>query len=110
MRYMVLLRRRPLGTYVAMAPAVPGCAGEGGTRDEALNRLKTALEDWLVETEITMIDVAMPEPGDGRRWHPEPVEGLNPWLMTAGLFADDPALEPMLQEIYAAREAERPVE
>jgi len=102
MRYTVLLRRRPIGTYVAVAPAVPDCKGEGDTRDEALSRLKAAVEDWLVETEITTIEVAMPETGDGRR--------LNPWLMTAGLFADDPALEPMLHEIYAAREAERPVE
>ena len=102
MRYMVLLRRHPLGTYVAVAPAVPGCTGEGRTRYEALSHLKTALEDWLVETEITTIEVAMPERGDGRR--------LNPWFMTAGIFADDPALEPMLREIYAAREAERPTE
>jgi hypothetical protein len=55
----------------------------------------------LTETEITTIELAAPEPGDGRT--------LNPWLMTAGIFADDPALEPMLREIYAAREAERPV-
>jgi len=34
----------------------------------------------------------------------------NPWLATAGSFADDPALEPMLSEIYAARAAERPAE
>ena len=101
MRYTVLLRRRPLGTYVAVAPAVPGCAGEGETREEALSRLKSTLEDWLTETEITTIELAAPEPGDGRT--------LNPWLMTAGMFADDPALEPMLREIYAAREAERPV-
>jgi predicted RNase H-like HicB family nuclease len=102
MQYMVLLRQHPLGKYVAVAPAVPGCKGEGKTRDEALRRLKTALEDWLIETEITTIEVAMPAPGDG--------QGLNPWLMTAGIFADDPMLEPMLREIYIARDAERPVE
>ena len=110
MQYMVLLRQHPLGKYVAVAPAVPDCKGEGKTRDEALRRLKTALEDWLIETEITTIEVVMPAPGDGQGWHPEPVEGLNPWLMTAGVFADDPMLEPMLREIYIARDAERPVE
>lgn len=31
----------------------------------------------------------------------------NPWLDTAGLFADDDTLELMLQEIYAERVAER---
>ncbi len=102
MRYMVLLRRRPLGTYVAVAPAAPGCTGEGGTRNEALSRLKASVEDWLVDTEITTIDVAVPEPVDGR--------SLNPWLMTAGMFADDRTLEPMLREIYDARDAERPAE
>jgi len=30
---------------------------------------------------------------------------MNPWLSTAGVFADDPDLLPMLDEIYAAREA-----
>lgn len=102
MRYTVLIRRRSAGTYVALAPGVPGCKGEGKTRDEALSRLKASLENWLAETEVTTIEVAMPKPGNGRR--------LNPWLLTAGIFVDDPALEPMLQEIYAAREAERPAE
>jgi hypothetical protein len=32
----------------------------------------------------------------------------NPWLETAGMFADDPTLEDMLAEIYKARDAERP--
>jgi hypothetical protein len=33
--------------------------------------------------------------------------GTNPWLATAGMFADDPRLLPMLEEIYAEREADR---
>jgi hypothetical protein len=32
----------------------------------------------------------------------------NPWLDTAGVFADDPTLEPLLRAIYAERDAERP--
>jgi hypothetical protein len=31
----------------------------------------------------------------------------NPWIELAGIFADDPTLMPMLDEIYAAREADR---
>lgn len=34
----------------------------------------------------------------------------NPWLATAGIFADDPQLLPMLEEIYAARDATRNAE
>lgn len=30
----------------------------------------------------------------------------NPWLATAGIFADDPALLPMLDEIYRNRDTE----
>jgi predicted RNase H-like HicB family nuclease len=73
--------RRLVGTYVAVAPAVPNCIGEGETQGEALNRLKMALEEWLAETEITTIEVTAPETDDGRKF--------NPWLMTAGIFADD---------------------
>ncbi len=101
MQYMVLLKRRPLGTYVATAPAAPGCKAEGRARDETLIRFKTVLEDWLAGTEVAMIDVAAPEPGNGQE--------KNPWLMTAGIFADDPSLEPMLHDIYAARAAEQPL-
>jgi hypothetical protein len=31
---------------------------------------------------------------------------MNLWLSSAGLFADDLTLEPMLEEIYALREQE----
>jgi hypothetical protein len=33
----------------------------------------------------------------------------NPWIALAGIFADDPTLMPMLDAIYAARDAERDV-
>jgi hypothetical protein len=67
-----------------------------------LSRLKIALEDWWAATEITTVEVSGAKPAADSR--------QNPWLATAGIFADDPALEPMLREIYAARAAERPVE
>ena len=92
--------RQSVGTYRATAPAAPGCRATGRTRDEALNRIKAMLESWLAQTEITTIEVAAPAAAAGRE--------ANPWLATAGSFADDPALEPMLDDIYAARAAERP--
>ncbi len=57
MQYTVLLHRDPTGVYEAMIPAVPGCAGKGSTRHEALAELKHFLQDWLTTTEITTIDV-----------------------------------------------------
>jgi len=80
MRYTVLVRQRPPGKYIARAPAVPGCKGEGHTRDEALRRLQTAIEAWLTEAEITTIEVALPQP--------DKQQESNPWLATAGIFAD----------------------
>ncbi|MFN8446962.1 MAG: type II toxin-antitoxin system HicB family antitoxin [Caldilineaceae bacterium] len=101
MQYTVMIHRQPLGHYVAQAPAVPNCRGEGRTRNEALRQLKSAIEQWMLETEITTLEIQTPAPAGS-------TAQSNPWLATAGLFANDPMLEPMLQKILAAREAERP--
>ena len=102
MRYTVMLRENSVGRYVAIAPAVPDCRVEGKTRHEALERLRLTLEEWLKGTEVTSVEVSVPQDdSDAKR---------NPWLDTAGLFADDATLEPMLGKIYADRAAERLVE
>jgi len=95
MRYTVLLHSYPTGGYEAVVPAVPGCMGKGDTRDEALSRLRRALRNWLDRTEITSIDVDFPKSKGDRQ---------NPWLVTAGMFADDPMSERMLKEIYSLRD------
>jgi len=102
MRYTVMLRQHSTGRYIAVAPAVPDCRGEGRTRHEALERLRLTLEDWLRGIEVTSVEVSTPSTDPGAQ--------RNPWLDTAGLFADDATLQPMLQEIYAERAVERLVE
>jgi len=102
MQYTVLLHRYSTGVYEAVIPAVPGCAGKGKTRSEALNQLKNTLQDWLHTTEITTIEV------DSSQSEQPPK--LNPWLATAGMFEADPMLESMLKEIYALREITEPLE
>ncbi len=99
MKYTVMLRQRPDGHYSAVAPAIPDCRVEGRTRHEALERLKISLEDWLLGIEVTSLEVSTPSTAPG--------VPKNPWLETAGLFADDGTLELMLQEIYDERAAER---
>ncbi len=54
---------------------------------------------WEPETELTTLEI--------NTANRAPAEEENPWLATAGIFANDPMLEPMLQEILANREAER---
>ena len=102
MRYTVMLRERSPGNYVAVAPAIPECRVEGKTRHEALELLRSTLEDWMRKTEVTSVEISTAQVTPGV------VE--NPWLDTAGLFADDPTLEPMQKAIYAERDAERPAE
>jgi predicted RNase H-like HicB family nuclease len=98
MRYTVILREHPVGRYVAVAPAVPTCRVEGRTRHEALERLRLSLEEWHKGAEVTSVEVSVSQDvQDARR---------NPWLDAAGVFVDDPTLEPMLQQIYAERAAE----
>jgi predicted RNase H-like HicB family nuclease len=91
-------REHPVGRYVAVAPAVPDCQVEGRTRHEALERLRLTLEEWFKGTEVTSVEVSVPQGDQDTR--------RNPWLDTAGVFVDDPTLEPMLQQIYAERAAE----
>ena len=99
MRYTVMLRERSPGYYVAVAPAIPECRAEGSTRQETLELLRLTLEDRMRKTEVTSIEVSTAQIASG--------EAENPWLDTAGLFGDDPTLEPMRQAIYAERDAER---
>ncbi len=98
MRYTVLLHCHSSGIYEALAPAVPGCTGTGNTRNEALAHLESALRDRLERTEVTSIDIDFPKT-EGKR--------QNPWLATAGIFADDPQLEHILKEIYSLRKSDR---
>lgn len=95
MQYPVLLQRRPDGKYVAAVPLLPDISRVGDTRDEALAAIQHAISDALQTTEVVYLDV--PASGAGP---------ANPWLETAGIFVDDPELEPMLRDIYAARESE----
>ena len=95
MRYTVLLQQRPDGRYQASAPAIPGLMQIGNNRVDALNIIQQAILSTLTTTEVVYLDI--PEPTTA----PE-----NPWLATAGMFADGPTLEPLLEEIYAARDEE----
>ena len=95
MRYAVLLQRSPDGGYQASVPILPGLIRTATTRDEVLQLVRGALVEAMATTEVLYLD--MPE---------EHGAATNPWLETAGMFHDDPTLEPMLAAIYAERDAE----
>jgi predicted RNase H-like HicB family nuclease len=94
MLYAVLLKELPDGKYQASVPLIPGLTQIGKTRSEALQEVEKAIATTLSAIELVYVEVPT-SPATG---------GENPWLATAGMFADDPTLEPMLEEIYAARD------
>ena len=95
MRYTLFLRQRPDGKYQASVPLMPGITEVGDTREAAVQAVAQAIHAALETAEFVTIELP-----DGASPRP------NPWLVTAGSFADDTTLEPLLREIYAAREPE----
>ena len=93
MRYAILLRQFPDGTYEAIVPAIPGLTATGTTRDETLRSTQQAIVTTVETVEVVYLDIP--------NGTPSPV---NPWLTTAGMFADDPTLELMLDQIYSDRD------
>jgi predicted RNase H-like HicB family nuclease len=52
MRFRVILERDVDGFIVAKVPAIPGCATQGRTVDEALSRVKEAIRLCIETDEI----------------------------------------------------------
>jgi predicted RNase H-like HicB family nuclease len=94
MRYTILLERRPDGTYEASVPSMPQVAEHGESRAAALVAIEQAIRARLRNVELVDLEIPIPSP-------------TNPWLETAGMFADDPEVESILEEIYAARDASK---
>jgi predicted RNase H-like HicB family nuclease len=47
MKVRIVLEPSGNGGYTAFAPALPGCLGEGDSRDEALAHIQEAIELYL---------------------------------------------------------------
>jgi antitoxin HicB len=45
--YKVLLEQDEDGIFIARVPELPGCISNGKTKDEALKRVKEAIEGYL---------------------------------------------------------------
>lgn len=45
--FKVLLEQDEDGVFIARVPQLPGCVSNGRTKDEALNRVKEAIEGYL---------------------------------------------------------------
>jgi len=94
MRYTILLEQHPDGTYEATTPAMPQIVEHGESRAAALNAVEQAIRARLRNVELVDLEIPASPP-------------MNPWVETAGMFADDPDLEEITEEIYAARDASK---
>ena len=61
MKLKVIVHRAEEGGFWAEVPAIPGCATEGDTFEELLERLYEAVEGCL------SVDVQTPRPGENDR-------------------------------------------
>jgi predicted RNase H-like HicB family nuclease len=95
MLYAVFLQRRSDGTYHASVPAMPGITAVGETREGTVQAVEQSMRTVLETGEFVFVE--FPD---------QPPAQINPWLATAGILADDPTMELLLPEIYAARDAE----
>jgi predicted RNase H-like HicB family nuclease len=88
MIYRVFLQQTAEDGYKATLLAFPDCVAVGKTRDEALAKLKAALDVRLSQGEIVTVEVGTPE---------------HPWRKGAGMFIDDPTYDDFMAEIEAYR-------
>lgn len=51
MKFRVLIEPDEDGVFVAVAPSLPGCVSQGGTRAEALENVREAIELYLESLE-----------------------------------------------------------
>jgi len=100
MDYTVLLRPQRDRGYVATVPALPGCTGEGESREEALESVRTAIAQTMAQVEV--VHVSVDQPGE------EAVTRSDPWLALVGQFEDDSAFDPMMRDVYRRRSGTYP--
>jgi len=96
MRYPVQIEQQN-GHYHASVLTVPTLTKTASTRAGVLRLIEDALLEYVKRTEIVYVDIPTADTAAPATDH---------WLTTAGIFADDPTLLPMLEEIYAARDPE----
>lgn len=96
MRYPVQIEQQN-GHYHASVLTVPTLTKTADSRAEVLRLIQEALLDHVKRTEIVYVDIPTRDASLAATDH---------WLATAGSFADDPTLLPMLDEIYAERDRE----
>jgi predicted RNase H-like HicB family nuclease len=56
MKLAIVWEPSPQGGYTVYVPALPGCIGEGDTKDEALTNIQEAIQLYLEPVEDDSMD------------------------------------------------------
>ncbi len=88
--YNVVIETENEGTVRATVWGLPNCQAEGGTRSEALAKVRELLTARLSKAEIVQMEMELPKPE-------------HPWMKFAGMYADNPVFPEVLEHIEADR-------
>jgi hypothetical protein len=96
--YTVSVEQQPNGQWLAQVLGWTDCHAEAESRDAAIIGIKETLNDRLTRMDVVFIDLPTPQSED-------------PWMKDAGMFANEPLFDQVLEEIAAYRrelDADRP--
>ena len=99
MKYTILLTEKSEGGIHVSVPALPDCAVEADTRDDAIRLAREAIAAILSRSEVVQVEVSQPPKAPPTR------ENI-PWEWF-GAAKDDVTWDALFDEIEANREATR---
>jgi hypothetical protein len=96
MDHAVLVTKEANNGYIARSLLFPEVVVNGVNEADVLDQLRTALIEVQQHSRVVHIDVPAPE-----------AAAANPWLRSAGAFADDPTWEAFQAAIAANRRRDK---
>ncbi|MGI0488934.1 type II toxin-antitoxin system HicB family antitoxin [Pantanalinema rosaneae CENA516] len=94
MQYQVFVQSQSDQQFIASIVGIPNCIVEGNSREEAIVKAKTILEEKLAHGEIVTIEIG------SQTINP----AIDPWLKHLGVFEHDPTFNNFLEEVAAYRQ------
>lgn len=92
MEYTVFIQPQQSGGFLASVPALPGCQSLGQTQDDALNRIRTNIKEFLGKTQIIRLKIEATVDA-----------AADPWDEVIGMFAEDETFDDFQSEMKKYR-------
>lgn len=94
MQYQVFVQSHPERKFVASVVGMPNAIAEGETEEEAVAKVKAALESQLASGKFVTIEVNTESL----------TQRADPWIEHVGIFADDLTFDDFQAEVAAYRQ------